>query len=264
MPDRLSIMTKGPRLWVLLLLLGLLPVLPEAAVNNPDYPKYGPEQNPIAVPLSQSNAYLRRIDHPASDFWRLMPYYVSQITGGSCSVASVAMIVNGFTRSRRKLKDRDAAITQMDLLTSVRRHPWKTKRGLTLRQLEAVLKESLGLYGVPNARTEMVQTTADTTRDFDGFRRALESNEASADDFIIVHYLQDLLTQSPGGPYPHISPVGAYDIESRRVLILDVDRKWYEPYWVPDHMLFKATLGRTKAFGHGGYIRVWADTERNP
>jgi len=253
------IIRTGGRCCVVLLLLWWIPGWPEAASGDPDHAKYGPVHGPIAVPLSQSSAYFRDVNHPAADFWRLMPYYVSQITGGSCSVASVAMVVNGFARSGRMLRDEDTIVTQTDLLDRVRRHPWKSKRGLSLGRLEAVLKESLGLYGVLNAGTQMVQTTENTPQNLDEFRKVLESNERSADDFVIVHYLQDIVTRSPGGPYPHISPVGAYDIESRRVLILDVDRKWYEPYWVPDHMLFEAMSGRTRAFGHGGYIRVWAN-----
>jgi Phytochelatin synthase len=33
---------------------------------------------------------------------------------------------------------------------------------------------------------------------------------------------------------PHISPIGAYDRDARQVLIMDVDREWYVPYWSPD------------------------------
>lgn len=246
------------KLYLLLFcLFFLLSAMTAQAADNQDYPKYGPKNNPIAVPLSRSNEYLRNSQNNAPDFWRLIPYYVPQITGGSCSVASVAMIVNGFVRSGRELNDKDTVITQLDLLNNVKQHPWKKRRGLSLERLDTVLRESLKIYGVLNGDTRMVRTNRNTPKDFDRFRRMLEINEQSANDFLMVHYLQDVLTQAPGGPYPHISPIGAYDIKSRKVLILDVDRKWYEPYWVSDKILFEAMLAKTKAFGHGGYIHVW-------
>lgn len=246
---------------VLCLVCLLAARFPVSAADSQEAPKYGPEDRPIAVPLSHSNAYLRDGRQRAPDFWRLMPYYVPQITGGSCSVASVAMVVNGFVRANRVLKDSDTVVSQTDLLDKVTQHPWKKRRGLALGTLDTVLKESLSIYGVSNARTHMVQTKQNTPEGFAIFQRMLEANEASATDFVVVHYLQDILTQAPGGPYPHISPIGAYDVENRKVLILDVDRKWYEPYWVPDHLLFEAMVAKTKYFGHGGYIRVSVDSD---
>jgi len=241
-----------------ILLTGLLcfSVCLYTSAGDKDHPKYGPEGNPLAVSLSRSNDFLRSDANAAPDFWRLMPYYVSQITGGSCSVASVAMIVNGLVRSGRELKDADTNITQSDLLDRITRHPWKKRRGLSLKQLEVVLEESLEIYGVLGAGIQRVGIAQDTPEDLAAFRRILEVNEQSAEDFIVLHYLQDTVTLAPDGPYPHISPVGAYDKKNRKVLILDVDRKWYEPYWVSDSILLKAMSGKTKAFGHGGYIYI--------
>jgi hypothetical protein len=63
-----------------------------------------------------------------------------------------------------------------------------------------------------------------------------------------------LLAGTAGGPCPHISPVGAYDGKTRRVLIFYVDRDRYEPYWAPDTQVFKAMAAKTAAFGAGGYV----------
>ncbi len=75
---------------------------------------------------------------------------------------------------------------------------------------------------------------------------------------MLLHFAQDKVTGAAGGPYPHISPVGAYDKATRRVLILDIDRKWYEPYWAPDTVVLEAMAEKTSAFGHGGYIIISA------
>ncbi|MGC4118533.1 MAG: phytochelatin synthase family protein [Myxococcales bacterium] len=108
-------------------------------------------------------------------------------------------------------------------------------------------------FGSPAAKASA--TSADGTAEgLARLRAALEENERSARDAMIVHFVQDELTAAPGGPYPHISPIGAYDAARRRVLVLDVDREWYEPYWVSDEALFKAMSRRTSAFGAGGWV----------
>jgi hypothetical protein len=43
---------------------------------------------------------------------------------------------------------------------------------------------------------------------------------------------------------------------SRKVLILDVDRDWYEPYWISDDQLFRAMTHKTDMFGFGGYVFI--------
>jgi hypothetical protein len=62
-------------------------------------PKYGPAGAPRAVPLSKDHSFFAAA--PAPDFWALMPFYVGQINGAACSVASVAMIVNAAVRAGR-------------------------------------------------------------------------------------------------------------------------------------------------------------------
>ena len=49
---------------------------------------------------------------------------------------------------------------------------------------------------------------------------------------------------------------GAYDGKNRRVLILDVDRYWYSPYWVSDEDLLAAMNHKTKPLGAGGIVRI--------
>jgi hypothetical protein len=64
------------------------------------------------------------------------------------------------------------------------------------------------------------------------------------------------VTEAQGGPYPHISPIGAYDKTNERVLVMDVDREWYEPYWVSDERLLLAMSKKTERFGFGGYLWI--------
>jgi hypothetical protein len=76
----------------------------------------------------------------------------------------------------------------------------------------------------------------------------LAANEASDRDIVLVYFNQGVLTGDWDGP--HISPIGAYDAATGRVLIMDVDREWYIPYWSSDSKLLEAMLKPTSA-AHG-------------
>ena len=67
---------------------------------------------------------------------------------------------------------------------------------------------------------------------------------------------------------PHISPIATYDVDLRHVLIMDVDRQWYIPYWSSDEKLLAAMLRPAPAnmgvlAGQtGGLVRVRLKTAR--
>ncbi len=252
---------------LLVLIVAVSPVV-GAASPAPPAPKYGPAEAPRAVPLSRDHAYLQDPAHPAPDYWALAPYYAPQFNDMSCSAAAVTAVVNGALRAGRLLGNEERNVTQQALLDKVRTHRWKERvnkggwhgaYGLTLEQLRDVTRDALVAYGAASVEVQSVDASATNAEGEAGlaaFRRVLEGNERSASDFVLVHFVQDGLTGAPGGPYAHISPVGAYDAERRRVLVMDVDREWYEPYWVADDVLWRAMSVRTKAFGSGGWVRV--------
>jgi hypothetical protein len=244
----------------LLLLAALALPLRGTAVAQP--PKYGPQGSPRAVPLSADHAYLTAA--PALDFWALMPHYVGQMNGAACSAASVAMVLNAAVRTGRPLSNEDRNITQQVLLDRVAAEHWKARLsslgywgryGLNLAQLEIVARAALQSFGASQASARAMPADG-SEAGLEGFRRALVQNERSSRDAMLLHFVQDEVTAAPGGPYPHISPVGAYDEARRRVLVLDVDREWYEPYWVADDVLYRAMSKKTLAFGAGGYVQV--------
>ncbi len=223
-------------------------------------PKYGPG----ATRLSDAPAYLRGAEAP--DFWALMPHYVPQRDGRSCSVASAAMVVNA-VRGRRALRADDALVTQTALQDRVGDKPWKRNtgpggKGVTLDELGPLLERSLRAYGVDVAETRVVHAPdpkdAAARAAFVGaLREALRENERSSTDFIVVNYLQSVLTGDPEGDVGHIAPLAAYDAKSDRALVLDPDREWYEPYWVNTAVLADgmATVDPVAKIPRG-YVRV--------
>ena len=237
------------------LLILLLTATFSAATAGEVHPKYGPK----AIPLIQDHGYFSRA--VARDFWHLMPFYVPQSNDYSCSVASIAMVFNAGTKARAGCADAERNITQEMLLKRIRGIPLRRlvseegfhgRHGLTLEELRIAVGEAALASDV------RAQVTAYSfiSRPLEEFRAILRANEKNPADFLLAHFVQDDLTGARGGPYAHISPIGAYDSVARRALILDVDRGWYSPYWVSDKDLLRAINHATKSHGAGGLVRI--------
>ena len=76
--------------------------------------------------------------------------------------------------------------------------------GLKLDQLEAVVKQALCQYEVSNYKIDHVEVTHADATALKMFRHALAANEKNGRDYILIHFLQDVVTEAQGGPYPHI------------------------------------------------------------
>ena len=210
-------------------------VAPAAAFEGK--PKLGPD----AVPVTERTEYLR--DAPAPDYWKLSAFYVPQFTSSACSVASVAMAVN-FARGLPAAAE-EPIVTQAALLEAVGDKTWADKGaeggdGVTFEEFVSVLKDSLRSYGMADHAIEVIRPVDASAASLAEVRRALAANEASAADVVLMYFNQGVLTGDWDGP--HISPIGAYDEGTGQVLVMDVDREWYIPYWSPDEKLLEAML----------------------
>jgi hypothetical protein len=217
-------------------------------------PKYGPE----AVTLSRSHEFFRKA--PAPDFWALAPYYVGQRDDRSCSVASVTMVMNAL-RSKLPLTADDELITQDSLLKKVGSGDWWKDRGaggVTLDQLGKAIEQSLAGYELAGLEVEVVH--ADKTPEFRArLHEALVANEKSDADFIILNFIQGAYTGD--ADVGHIAPLGAYD--GKRALVMDPDRKWYEPYWVSEETLLNGMATHDpQSGGNRGF--AWIHPAGNP
>jgi len=215
--------------------------------------KYGPD----AIPLASSHEYF--LKNPAPIFWKLIPYYLPQLTGSTCSVASVAMVVNA-ARAGTPLKASDKLANETDLLKKVKNTGWKKTlgfigRGVTLDQLGPITEESLKAYGVTPQKLEVVHTEDDSAQTKAKLHQALLGIEKSADRLILANFVQGVYTGD--ADVGHIAPLAAYDSEKKRVLVLDPDREWYEPYWVSEETLLKGMMTLDKQSGHRrGYVVI--------
>lgn len=206
-----------------------------------------------AAPIQQAHRYLQT--HPAPDYWALSSYYTPQSTPAACSVASIAMIINAL---RGVPFPPDGLVTQAALLKAVGDPGWiaatgEQGDGVTVDALVNYLRRGLAAFGLGRAQVEVFHPVDNSTDTLARMRALLIANEQGAQDLALAVYDQGAVTGEPS--VGHISPVGAYDVESRRVLIMDVDRQWYGPYWVPDDVLLDAML-RPDTDDPGGHALV--------
>jgi hypothetical protein len=209
---------------------------PHCAWGDSIKPRLGPD----AVPVQDAPDYLRR--HPAPDYWALSPYYDGQVTNSACSLATIAMLINAL----RGLPHAAATslVTQHALLRAIADRKWGERTaeggaGVTFDEFVQIIRRALEAYKI-DAEIEPFVPRDASTETQERMRRILSDNERSAGDIVVAYFNQGVLTGDWDGP--HTSPIGAYDAEERRVLIMDVDRQWYVPYWSPDEKFLQAML----------------------
>lgn len=215
-----------------------------------------------------------RVDAPAQSqpnalIQALWKHHVKQYNEASCSVASVATVVNAL----REIQGiAGPPLHQQDLLDTVRTARWKERmavggdngrRGLPLPLLAAVVESSLGAYGIGCRRVETVPAARnrDAARAVRAvLRRRLRAFAQNGDCLLIAHFDQGAVV--PTLNIPHISPVGDYDSRTGGVTILDVDAEQERPYRISFDR-FHAGLAsdyhgffRSFGYGSGGVVCI--------
>jgi hypothetical protein len=244
-------MTAASRLVALLFALSASLALAEEAPKS----KFGPE----ATPIFQDNAYLR--EAPAPDYWNLSPFYIPQRTSSDCSLAAIVMTVNAL-RGLPANADQQL-VTENTMMSTVGDQKWMTEvtedgSGVTFDETKLYLREALDHFDLGSANLEVFSTTTADDATLSQLRKALTENEATANNVMLVYFNQGVITGDWDGP--HISAIGAYDAGKDRVLVMDVDRDWYVPYWTSTKTLLAALVKPSPpeqgvlAGGTGGYL----------
>lgn len=209
-------------------------------------PKYGPDATPLST--NSNKTYFQK--KPAADFWALIPYYIPQETGPGCSAANIAMILNA-ARVGLPLSSDDELITFKNLVDKYAEKKYaRAIKGnvppmgtlFANTNLAKVLKSAADKLKITNPATSVAFAEVDQKNlkaSRERFIEALKQNEKSANDFIFFSFVQGKATGDPEGG-AHVATVGAYDEDKNLVLVLDPDRKYYEPYWISADKLFEA------------------------
>jgi hypothetical protein len=227
------------------------PAAPQAAASTK--PKYGKE---ITL-LRSSLDYIRQAKAP--DYWALSPYYIG--TPGECACSTSLAIVVNAARIRKQLTSDDKLATPGDLVKNVKIPgiDWQKRideeKGFSLEEIPRALGASLHQYGVMNVEIDVVRPEGATPQARKQLHDDLVRNESTDRDFIVANFNQGVYTGD--ADVGHIAVVGAYDAKRKRVLILDTDREWYEPYWVSEDTFLAGMLKQDKETGKNrGYVKV--------
>lgn len=188
-----------------------------------------------------------------TDYFPLSIHFTTQDNPAYCGPATIAMVLNALDVPR-PASDMTLGLGMFDQkniftpaaesvmpATAIVNPPY----GMTINQFGDVL-------AAHNLDVEVVHA-ADS--DLDTFRDAAVTQLKDDDHFILVNYLRKAIGQETGG---HISPLGAYDEDTDRFLILDVTRYKYPPIWVEATALFDA-MNTTDSANDGktrGYVSV--------
>lgn len=201
---------------------------------------------------------------------RLHRFHVKQFHESSCSVASVASVINALMN--RQGTSGDPPITQKDLLEQVKSAHWKERmsengykgrRGLPLNILGQVVKASLDAYDIHYKIVEIVQATRDPEKAVSCQQQLLfrlSQFEQHGDCLIIAHFDQGSFL--PEFHIPHISPIGGFDPVNSTVKILDVDSTQTFFYQISFDRFYKGistdynAIFRHYGYAEGGYVFI--------
>lgn len=210
-------------------------------------------------------------------FFPLSEQFVTQSEPSFCALSTLAMVLNALNHDPGKAwKGPWRWISEETLQCETRNicgHSLeKVKRnGMDFGEFESLAQ----CHGVrirsfrsgPPAGTGEVGTssssgvssgssTGSSVEGIDDFRRVVAASAASAaaDSFVVVNFSRRALGQTGDG---HFSPVGGYHPTKDLVLILDVARFKYPPYWVSLAALWESMGWRDEITGKSrGYFVI--------
>lgn len=180
--------------------------------------------------------------HAADREWvSLRAHFESQIYLTYCGVASAVIALKSVGLKGPGLSQKEFFVPAAE---RVRSQQSVFYGGMSLAELGGLLRAHGGQARVVHAATSSVEA----------FRAEARANLARSGDVMLVNYLRSAIAQRSGG---HISPVGAYDEQTDRMLIMDVSTYKYPPVWVQTATLFAAMNTVDKGAGASrGWVHV--------
>ncbi len=177
-----------------------------------------------------------------ADYFPLASYLEFEQVLTFCGPASIAAVLNSLDVARPSPQRLyPYGLFTQDLVFSAENQAIKSyatveKEGLFLPDIAAFL-ENLGVTAEHRYAEDFTVVQ---------FREALVTTLRDSDKRLIVNYSRSGIGQVGGG---HISPLAAYDVDSDRVLILDVAKYKHPPVWVTVDKLHKSMSEKDPASG---------------
>ena len=158
------------------------------------------------------------------DYEQLAPHVIAQSRRAFCGPATVSAVINAALAPA-------PAATQTSLFNA---STARIKSELALTFGGLTLEELAGFLRAHGMRVDVFHAGG---TDIDAFREAARSALGEPRAFLVVNYDRQVLGQSGAG---HISPLGAFDATTDRVLVMDVAKQKYPYAWVPVPLLWAA------------------------
>jgi hypothetical protein len=174
----------------------------------------------IASDSPEGQALLGSADFLA-DYPKLAAAWQAQQLVSYCGVASGVIVLNALGEPANQFNFFN------DDTDSVRSRLQVTFGGMSLAELAGLLA----------ARGADVASIHGDQLTLEEFRQLVKTNLAREGDYLLVNYQREALGQGRVG---HISPVGAYDSASDRLLVMDTADYKYPYTWVPLAALYAA------------------------
>ena len=165
----------------------------------------------------------------------------------------------------------DRPATQNEVLEMVNDPVWDAATaddgpGVDLDHFGILLKEMFVAYKLQGITVEVIHVDdkSEKTRQ-QIHRNLLDIENGDGAVTLLALNFDDRCFINANVDVGHISPVGAYDLLTRLVLVFDVDREWTGPYWITEEMLLnglntvnKDVKGTTPTYR--GYVRICTPT----
>jgi glutathione gamma-glutamylcysteinyltransferase len=166
-------------------------------------------------------------------FFPLSEQFITQSEPSFCALSSLAMVLNALNFDIKRVWKGSWRWVSEEMLQCESLHVC----GHSLEKIKANgmnFNEFLKLahcHGVVLESYRANNANIDNNEAFNLFKQSIEkvSFSSSANTFIIVNFSRTYLGQTGIG---HFSPIGGYHKEKQLVLVLDVARFKYPPYWV--------------------------------
>jgi glutathione gamma-glutamylcysteinyltransferase len=169
-------------------------------------------------------------DGSATNFFSLITNYASQSDVSMCGPASLAMVLNALKLDPKQTWRRPWRWWSDEMFACCAESLQVMRReGVTLELFDRIARKQSGI---------VVDTRPPGS--LQEFREALQRSSRTPDAHVIVSFERKALGQTGIG---HFSPIAAVHESLDLVLILDVARFKYPPYWVEIPRLYEAMHG---------------------
>ena len=173
-------------------------------------------------------------------YFSLAEQFMNQSDPAYCGVTTLAMMLNVYKQDPSSLRwkggwrfyaDEQSVLSHC---TCYLNHPQYIKRkGITMEEFQTLTQcHKIPVQSFYASHTSYPQFQSHIQQIFSN-----NNDSSSEEQYIIVSFARSKLKQTGDG---HFSPLAAYHEPSNQVLLLDVARFKYTPYWIPLETLYNA------------------------